>query len=209
VFLKVTSLSIVAYLLLNLYVHTCKPIQHYLVGKFYLVDASYTCRTGFLSPYRPCVIFVLWTPAETMYCCCNSAFHFEFHAISYVSGYDNCIIYVKQIAGNGGVGFVTAASMLPGSVVVVAAAVATVADGVVAAGVGGVAAGAVAAGVDGPAAASRLPMRWTSNTSGFILRSMTQLIESEATADKGFKDKEVNQVAKALREYSGEEVSST
>jgi hypothetical protein len=38
---------------------------------------------------------------------------------------------------------------------------------------------------------------------------MTQLIESEATADKGFKDKEVNQVAKALREYSGEEVSST
>jgi hypothetical protein len=206
VFLKVTSLSIVAYLLLNLYVHTCKPIQHYLVGKFYLVDASYACRTGFLSPYRPCVIFVLWTPAEIMYCCCNSAFHFEFHAISYVSGYDNCIIYAKQIVGNGGaggVGFVTAASMLTGSVV------AAVADGVVAAGVGGVAAGVVAAGVDGPAAASRLPMRWTSNTSGFILSSTTQLIESEATTDKGFKDKEVNQVAKALREYSGEEVSST
>ena len=26
--------------------------QHYLVGKFYLVDAGYACRPGFLPPYR-------------------------------------------------------------------------------------------------------------------------------------------------------------
>jgi hypothetical protein len=35
-------------------------------------------------------------------------------------------------------------------------------------------------------------MRWTTNTSGFILRRMSQLIESGARADKGFKEKEVN-----------------
>jgi len=52
-------------------------------------------------------------------------------------------------------------------------------------------------------------MRWTSNTNGFVLRRMRQLVESGARADKGFKDKEVNQAAKALREYYGEEVSST
>ena len=52
-------------------------------------------------------------------------------------------------------------------------------------------------------------MKWTSNTSGFVLRRMKQLIESGARADKGFKDKEVNQVGKQLREYCGEEVSST
>jgi hypothetical protein len=38
---------------------------------------------------------------------------------------------------------------------------------------------------------------------------MSQLIESGARADKGFKEKEVNQVAKHLREYSGEKVAST
>ena len=38
---------------------------------------------------------------------------------------------------------------------------------------------------------------------------MKQFIESGARADKGFKDKEVNMVAKQLREYYGEEVSFT
>jgi hypothetical protein len=38
---------------------------------------------------------------------------------------------------------------------------------------------------------------------------MSQLIESEARVDKGFKEKEVNQIAKHLREYSGEKVAST
>jgi len=36
-----------------------------------------------------------------------------------------------------------------------------------------------------------------------------QLIESGARADKGFKEKEVNQVAKLLREFSGMEATAT
>ena len=87
---------------------------------------------------------------------------------------------------------------LPASNAGVVVAVA-VADGAVAAGVGGVATGAVASGVDGFAVAGRPLMRWTSNTSGFVLRRMTQIIESGGTANKGFKDKEVNRVAKAER----------
>jgi hypothetical protein len=51
VFLKVTNLPI-AKLFLSLYDLSCKPIHHCLVGKLYLVDASYTCRLGFLPPYR-------------------------------------------------------------------------------------------------------------------------------------------------------------
>ena len=52
-------------------------------------------------------------------------------------------------------------------------------------------------------------MRWTNNTSGFVLRRMRQLIQSGARVGKGFKEKDINQVAKALREYSGEEVTAT
>jgi hypothetical protein len=51
VFLKVTSLPI-AKLFLNLYVLSCKPIHHCLVGKFYLVDVGYACRPRFLPLYR-------------------------------------------------------------------------------------------------------------------------------------------------------------
>ncbi|CAD6253745.1 unnamed protein product [Miscanthus lutarioriparius] len=58
-------------------------------------------------------------------------------------------------------------------------------------------------------AATRPPMRWTNNSSGFVLRRMSQLIQTGARDVKGFKDKDVNQVAKALREYSGEKVTST
>lgn len=56
---------------------------------------------------------------------------------------------------------------------------------------------------------ARPPMRWTKITSGFALRRMKQLIETGARANKGFKEKDVNQVAKALREFSREEVIST
>ena len=66
-----------------------------------------------------------------------------------------------------------------------------------------------AGAADGAGAAARAAMRWTTNTSGFVLKRMSQLIESGARADKGFKEKEVNQVAKMLREYTGEEVIST
>ena len=62
-----------------------------------------------------------------------------------------------------------------------------------------ISAAALPADVDATAAAARLAMRWTTNTSGFVLKRMSQLIESGARADKGFKEKEVNQVAKLLR----------
>ena len=52
-------------------------------------------------------------------------------------------------------------------------------------------------------------MRWTSNTSGFVLRRMMRLNLTGARADKGFKEKDINQVAKAPREYFGEEVTVT
>jgi hypothetical protein len=46
-------------------------------------------------------------------------------------------------------------------------------------------------------ATARPAMRWTTNTSGFVLRRMSQVIESGARANKGFKEKGVNQVAKS------------
>lgn len=72
-------------------------------------------------------------------------------------------------------------------------------------------ASALAANGAGAAAGggARPPMRWTKITSGFVLRRMKQLIETGARANKGFKEKDVNQVAKALREFSREEVIST
>ena len=51
-FLKVTLSTIAGYYSLNHFEHYCKTIQHCLLGKFYLVDAGYAYRTGFLPPYR-------------------------------------------------------------------------------------------------------------------------------------------------------------
>ena len=115
----------------------------------------------------------------------------------------------------GGAGFINATVMLPGGS---AFALATTAAGAPPAPIGDddvhVVAGATTIGdgvgaADGAIAAARPPMRWIANTSGFVLRRMKQQIESGARADKGINDKEVNQVAKQLREYCGEEVSST
>jgi hypothetical protein len=61
----------------------------------------------------------------------------------------------------------------------------------------------------GAAAGVRPPMRWNNNTSGFVLRRMSQIVFDGSKTDKCFKDKNVNSVAKALREYSGEAVSPT
>jgi hypothetical protein len=61
----------------------------------------------------------------------------------------------------------------------------------------------------GGVGAARPPMRWNNNTSGFVLRRMAQIIGDGTRADKCFKDKDVNSVAKALLEYSGEVVSPT
>jgi hypothetical protein len=52
-------------------------------------------------------------------------------------------------------------------------------------------------------------MRWNNNTFRFVLRRMTQILSDRSRAEKCFKDKDVNLVAKALREYSGEVVSPT
>ena len=51
-------------------------------------------------------------------------------------------------------------------------------------------------------------MRWNNNSSGFFLR-MAQIVSDGSRADKCFKDKDVNSVAKLLREYTGEVVSHT
>ena len=52
-------------------------------------------------------------------------------------------------------------------------------------------------------------MRWNNNTFGFVLRRMAQLLSDGSKPDKVFKDKDVNLVAKHLKEYSGEAVSPT
>ncbi|XP_012704411.1 uncharacterized protein LOC101757975 [Setaria italica] len=55
----------------------------------------------------------------------------------------------------------------------------------------------------------RAAMRWTNVMSGFVLRSMCQLISTGVRTDKGFKEVHLNQVAKSLHEFSGNEVTST
>src|SRR6266540_312190 len=55
----------------------------------------------------------------------------------------------------------------------------------------------------------RAVMRWTSAMSCFILRHMCQLISTGVKTDKCFKEVHLNQVAKALQEYSGNEVTAT
>jgi hypothetical protein len=67
---------------------------------------------------------------------------------------------------------------------------------------------ALAIAAEAPAGA-RPPYRWTNNTSAFVLRRISQLIQTRARADKGFKGKDVNQVVKVLKEYGGEDMSAT
>ncbi|GJN03352.1 hypothetical protein PR202_ga20788 [Eleusine coracana subsp. coracana] len=65
----------------------------------------------------------------------------------------------------------------------------------------------VAAAVGAPVAngGPRPPMRWSAANSGFVLRAICELVGKGARTDKGFKEVHVNQVAKALREFSGDE----
>jgi hypothetical protein len=67
----------------------------------------------------------------------------------------------------------------------------------------------VAADVAAPVARGPRAIRWTNITSGFILRRMAALVSDGSRPDKVFKDKDVNSVAKALKEYYGEIVSPT
>ena len=71
-----------------------------------------------------------------------------------------------------------------------------------------VARAAAVAGAVAPAPAPG-PMRWNNNTSGFVLRRMIQLVSDGSRPDKVFKDKDVNLVAKHLKEYTREAVSPT
>ncbi|TVU47287.1 hypothetical protein EJB05_06882, partial [Eragrostis curvula] len=54
-------------------------------------------------------------------------------------------------------------------------------------------------------AGPRPPMRWTPVNSGFVLRCIWDLVSKGARTEKGFKEVHVNQVAKLLKEFSGEE----
>lgn len=71
------------------------------------------------------------------------------------------------------------------------------------------AAGAGAAAGDGAAAQQRAAMRWTDAMSGFVLRRFCQLITTGVRTDKGFKEVHLNQVAQAVHEFSGNEVTGT
>jgi hypothetical protein len=53
------------------------------------------------------------------------------------------------------------------------------------------------------------PMRWNNNTSRFVLRRMTQLLSDGTRPNKVFKEKDVNHVAKCLKDYSGDAVYPT
>jgi hypothetical protein len=120
-------------------------------------------------------------------------------------------------------GFVAAGDMLnalSGAAVGVGGAPVAAAVVAVAAGGGGAAAaaargGAVAAaataggGAADAAAGGGRAMRWNNNTSAFVLRRMATLVSDGSRPDKIFKDKDVNHVAKCLKEYYGEVVSPT
>jgi len=46
-------------------------------------------------------------------------------------------------------------------------------------------------------------MRWSNNTSGFVIRRMAALVTDGSRPDKVFKDKDVNHVAKAHKDWCG------
>ena len=68
---------------------------------------------------------------------------------------------------------------------------------------------ALAADVAAAVAPASGPMRWNNNTSGFVLRRMAQLLSDGTRPNKVFKEKDVNLVAKCLKDYNGDAVSST
>ncbi|KAK3151834.1 hypothetical protein QOZ80_3AG0251250 [Eleusine coracana subsp. coracana] len=69
--------------------------------------------------------------------------------------------------------------------------------------------GAAAIGAPVVNGGPRTPMRWSAANSRFVLRAICELVGQGARIDKGFKEVLVNQVAKALREFSGDEVTAT
>ncbi|CAD6261001.1 unnamed protein product [Miscanthus lutarioriparius] len=63
---------------------------------------------------------------------------------------------------------------------------------------------ALAADVAAAVAPASGPMRWNNNTSGFVLRRMAQLLSDGTRPNKVFKEKDVNLVAKCLKDYNGD-----
>jgi len=59
------------------------------------------------------------------------------------------------------------------------------------------------------AAGAGRAMRWTNNSSGFVLRRMAAMVSDGSRPDKVFKDKDVNQVARSLKDWCGEIVCPT
>jgi hypothetical protein len=53
-------------------------------------------------------------------------------------------------------------------------------------------------GASGGGGQPRPLMRWTSATSGFVLRCLCELVGTGVRIDKGFKEVHVNKVAKTL-----------
>jgi hypothetical protein len=53
----------------------------------------------------------------------------------------------------------------------------------------------------------RASIRWTSVMSSFVLRHMCHLISTGVRTDKGFKEVHLNQVAKAIQEFCGNDVT--
>ncbi|XP_066311251.1 uncharacterized protein [Miscanthus floridulus] len=114
-------------------------------------------------------------------------------------------------------GFVAGTSVMEqlingGSAPIVAGAGASAAAPVAAGAGAGAAPGAVnpvdvAAPVAGNGAVRA--MRWTNTTSGFVLRRMAALVSDGSRPEKVFKDKDVNSMAKALKQFCGEVVSPT
>ena len=58
-------------------------------------------------------------------------------------------------------------------------------------------------------AAQRTAMRSIDVMSGFVLHRMCQMISTGVRIDKGFKEVYLNQVARALQEFSGNDVTGT
>jgi hypothetical protein len=75
----------------------------------------------------------------------------------------------------------------------------------VAAADGALAAGAVGGGGQQP----RQAMRWTAVMSSFVLQRFCHLIATGVRTDKGFKEVHLNQVARDLHEFTGNDVTGT
>ena len=71
----------------------------------------------------------------------------------------------------------------------------------------GVGAGVGANGGDG--VQPRPAMRWTPVMYAFVLRRFADLVGEGVKTDKGFKEVHVNQVARAVSEFCGQEVTGT